>query len=69
MSVKLFELVAMISSLSIASNHVLGRGNGLETRPVIEPSERGDVIQNLSAFAGTPHPLGQGGDQLNKHLI
>jgi hypothetical protein len=54
MSVKLFELLAMISSLSIAPNHVLGRGSGTETWPGIESSERGDVIQNLLAFAGTP---------------
>jgi len=54
MSVKLFELLAMISSLSIAPNHVLGRGNGPETQPGIKPSKRGDVIQNLTTFAGTP---------------
>jgi hypothetical protein len=54
MSVKLFELLAMISSLSITPNHVLGRGNRLETQPGIESSERGDVIQNLTTFAGTP---------------
>jgi len=29
------------------------RGNGLETRPGIEPSGRGDVIPNLPAIAGT----------------
>ena len=29
------------------------RGNGPETRPGIEPSERGDVIPNLPALAGT----------------
>jgi hypothetical protein len=52
MSVKLFELLAMISSLSITPNHVLGRGNRLETQPGIESSERGDVIQNLPALKG-----------------
>jgi len=44
----------MISSLSIAPNPVLGRDNGPETWPGIEYSERGDVIQNLTTFAGTP---------------
>jgi len=52
MNVEFFELMAMISSLSIAPNHVLGRGNGLETWPGIEYSERGDVIQNLPALKG-----------------
>jgi len=52
MSVKLFELLAMISSLSIATNPVLGRGNGPETQPGIKPSKRGDVIQNLTALKG-----------------
>ncbi|MCC6015427.1 MAG: transposase [Desulfurococcaceae archaeon] len=30
------------------------RGNGLETRPGIEPSRRGDVTPNLPALTGTP---------------
>ena len=29
------------------------RGNGLETRPGIEPSRRGDVTPNLPALTGT----------------
>jgi len=51
MSVKLFELLAMISSLSIAPSP-MDRGNGPETRPGIEPSGRGDVILNLPTQAG-----------------
>jgi len=43
----------MISSLSIAPSPERDRGNGLETRPGIEPSGRGDVIPNLPALAGT----------------
>ena len=30
------------------------RGNGLETRPGVEPSGRGNVIPNLPTLAGTP---------------
>jgi len=40
------------------------RGNGLETQPGIEPSERGNAIPNLFALAGTPCTLGRGGGQI-----
>jgi hypothetical protein len=53
MSIKYFELVAMINSLLITSSPAWGRGNGLETQPGIKPSERGDVIPNLPAIART----------------
>jgi len=53
MSVKLFEPMAMISSLTIAPSP-MDRGNGLETRPGIEPSGRGDVIPNLLALGKSP---------------
>jgi len=41
-----------------------GRGNGPETRPRAEPSERGDVAPNLPALAGTLTPSGRGGGQI-----
>ena len=53
MSVKLFEPLTMISSLSIAPSPERDRGNGPETRPGIELSGRGDVIPNLPALTGT----------------
>ena len=40
MSIKFSELLAMINSLSTAPS-TMDRGNGLETRPGIEPLERG----------------------------
>ena len=52
MSVKYFELVAMINSLLITSSPAWGRGNGLETQPGVEPSGRGDVTPNLPALEG-----------------
>jgi len=51
MSTKLFELLAMISSLSITPNPAWGRGGGPETRLGIESG--GDVVPNLLALAGT----------------
>jgi len=45
----------MISSLSIAPSPERDRGNGLETRPGIEPSGRGDVIPNLLALGKPSH--------------
>jgi len=54
MSVKYFELVAMINSLLITPSPTWDRGNGLETQPGIKPSERGGVIPNLPAIARTP---------------
>jgi|UniRef100_A0A7J3SLU6 hypothetical protein len=53
MSIKYFEPLAMINNPLITPSPNWDRGNGPETRPRIEPSERGDVIQNLSALAGT----------------
>jgi len=55
----------MIDGLRITPSPNLDRGNGLETWPGIEPSERGNVIPNLFALAGTPCTLGLGGVQLN----
>jgi len=55
----------MIDGLCITPSPVWDRGNGPEIRPGIEPSERGDVIQNLPELAGTPCTLGRGGGQLN----
>ena len=43
----------MIDGVSITPSPNLDRGNGPETRPRIEPSERGNVIPNLFALAGT----------------
>jgi|YelNatPaOPRAMG01_1025707.scaffolds.fasta_scaffold42222_1 hypothetical protein len=43
----------MIDGLRITPSPNLDRGNGLETWPGIEPSERGNVIPNLFALAGT----------------
>jgi len=43
----------MIDGVSITPSPNWDRGNGLETRPGIEPSERGNVIPNLFALAGT----------------
>jgi putative transposase len=40
-------------NILITPNPTRGRGNGLETQPGIEPSERGDVAPNLPALAGT----------------
>jgi hypothetical protein len=39
MSVKLFKLLVMINSLSIAPSPKRDRGSGPETRPGIEPPE------------------------------
>jgi hypothetical protein len=55
----------MIDGVSITPSSVWDRGNGLETRPGIEPSERGNAIPDLPALAGTPCTLGLGGVQLN----
>jgi len=55
----------MIDGLRITPSSVWDRGNGLETRRGIEPSERGNVIQNPPELAGTPCTLGLGGVQLN----
>jgi len=43
----------MIDGLRITPSSVWDRGNGLETRPGIEPSEKGNAILNLFALAGT----------------
>ncbi|NAY89342.1 MAG: hypothetical protein GU347_01275 [Desulfurococcales archaeon] len=51
---KIYEPRAMIDGVSITPSPNLDRGNGPETRPGIEPSERGNVIPNLFALAGTP---------------
>jgi hypothetical protein len=64
MSIKLSEPMAMISSLSIAPS--LERGNGLETRPGIEPSGRGNVIPNLPTQTGTLAL--QGGEEVRNRL-
>jgi len=50
---KVCEHRAMIDGLRITPSPNLDRGNGLETWPGIEPSERGNVIPNLFALAGT----------------
>jgi hypothetical protein len=54
MSIKYFEPLAMINNPLITPSPNWDRGNGPETWPGIEPSERGNVIPNLSALAGTP---------------
>jgi hypothetical protein len=64
MRIKVFELLAMISSLSITPSPERDRGNGPETRPGIKPSGRGDVIPNLPALAGTLAL--QGGEEVRK---
>jgi len=43
MSVKLFKLLVMINSLSIALS-TMDRGSGPETRPGIEPPRGGDTV-------------------------
>jgi len=43
----------MINGLLITPSPERDRGNGLETRPGIKPSGRGDVIPNLPALAET----------------
>jgi len=43
----------MINSLCITPSPERDRGNGLETRPGIEASGRGNVIPNLPAIART----------------
>jgi len=53
MSIKFFEQLAMINSLCITPSPERDRGNGLETRPGIEASGRGNVIPNLPAIART----------------
>jgi len=63
MSIKIFEQLAMISSLCITPSPERDRGNGLETRPGIEPSRRGNVIPNLPALAGTLASSRRGGGQ------
>jgi len=40
------------------------RGNGLETQPGIEPSERENAYPNLFALAGAPCTLGRGAGQI-----
>ena len=52
MSIKAFELVAIINNPIITPSPTWDKGNGPETRPGIEPSEAGDVIPN-PALAGT----------------
>ena len=42
-----------IDRVSITPSPAWGRGNGLETRPGVEPSGRGDVVPNLPALVGT----------------
>jgi hypothetical protein len=64
MSVKLFEPMAMINSLSIAPSPVWGRGNGPETRPGIKSRKQGDVIPNLPTLAGILAL--QGGEEVSK---
>jgi hypothetical protein len=64
MSIKIFELVAMINGLLITPSPDWDRGNGLETRPGVEPSGRGDVAPNLPALAGTPAI--QGGEEVSR---
>ncbi|MCI4396456.1 MAG: hypothetical protein JHC28_02725 [Thermoprotei archaeon] len=49
---KICEPRAMIDGLRITPSPNLDRGNGLETRPGIEPSEKGNAIPNLFALAG-----------------
>jgi len=46
MSIKAFELVAIINNPIITPSPTWDKGNGPETRPGIEPSEAGDVIPN-----------------------
>jgi len=55
MDVKFSEPLAMTNSLPIAPSP-MDRGNGLETRPGIEPQKWGDVTSNLSALTGTLTP-------------
>jgi hypothetical protein len=52
MSIKYFEPLAMIDGVSITPSPNWDRGNGPETWPGIEPSERGNVIPDLPALAG-----------------
>jgi len=52
MSIKAFELVAIINNPIITPSPAWDKGNGPETRFGIEPSEAGDVIPN-PALAGT----------------
>jgi len=66
MSIRIFEPLAMISSLCITPSPERDRGNGPETRPGIEPSGRGDVIPNLPALAGTSAL--QGGEEVSPIL-
>jgi transposase len=48
------DLVGAFNIL-ITPSPVWGRGNGLETRPGIESSGRGDVAPNLLALGEPPH--------------
>jgi transposase len=48
------DLVGAFNIL-ITPSPVWGRGNGLETRPGIEPSGRGDVTSNLLVLGEPPH--------------
>jgi len=66
MRIKNFEPLAVISSLSIAPSPERDRGNGPETRPGIEPSERGNVVPNLPALTGTLAL--QGGEEVSFYL-
>jgi hypothetical protein len=67
MSIKYFEQLAMINNPCITPSPVWDRGNGLETQPGIEPSERGNVIPNLPAIAR--NLAIHGGEEVSQYTI
>jgi hypothetical protein len=68
MSIKVFELLAMINSLFIASS-TMDRGSGLETWPGVEQLRRGDVAPNLLTLAGIFAPQSGRGSVSMRILI